>query len=253
VSEFLGRIAARAKGEGGAARPRLPARFERAELAPDDELDASLQADSEIRSLLPATDRDAAGDVERAGRDRGEGSLATDAAPPVPAGTRSSADRRARGQATDAASARPPYEPPSARRRADPAIQPDRVPSREPAGPVRATAPLPPARDRAAPPVDPAPLERARPSHAPIPAASSHAQRPVHAAPLVAAVAAPSAPVLVARATVVEEPVVVHIGRVEVRASLVEAPPTRTRVETPANSHEGPSLSEYLRGKRAPG
>jgi len=80
---------------------------------------------------------------------------------------------------------------------------------------------------------------------------ASAAVRVTPAAPAVAAAREPalSAP---AAPTRHEEPVVrVHIGRLEVRANLQQHAPEQPRREAPRD--EGPSLTDYLRGKREAG
>jgi hypothetical protein len=69
------------------------------------------------------------------------------------------------------------------------------------------------------------------------------------ASPLVAAPAPASAPASVAAVRDEPPPVRVHIGRLEVRASLGEAPSRPQPLPVPSEP-EGLSLSDYLRGKR---
>ncbi|HEY7876283.1 MAG TPA: hypothetical protein VIG64_14300 [Actinomycetota bacterium] len=248
MSDFLDRIAARAKGEGGTARPRLPARFERADVAPRDAEDPGTAA--------AVTGLPAGREPGRVTGDRGERPRANDertALPPpkevpavVVAEPRTVDDGR-----SQAPSGRPVHEQGTALRAAEPAVPVERSGAREAAGPgraaahSRASAPVAHDRDQVSPP------SRDRPTQSPTPSTVARA-RPVRAAPVVAAMSAPPAPVVAGR-TPDEQPVVVHIGRVEVRAGLVETTPPRAHVDAaPGKTHEGPSLSEYLRGKRAP-
>jgi hypothetical protein len=212
VSDFLARVAARAVGQAALARPRPPALFE----------------------------RPAGGAFEVVDHERPE---APDAAV---AGT------RAESPARPAAAAGPParaHEPPSA---PAPAPAEPRAPA---AAPPTAAAAAPGGRTPAA--HEPVPAEERAPSPGPgaaaaVPvtvAAAQPAAAPVvparPAAPVAAVHAAPAPASAPPAAT---PPVSVRIGRLEVRASLHDAPSRPPRRESsPAREL---SLADYLRGRR---
>jgi hypothetical protein len=220
VSDFLSRVAARAVGEAPLARPRLPALFEASE-----ELDV---VDEEIVVRSPSS----------AG-----GSAAAVSSDP------------------DATQARERSEPRAA----------VRTESRRTEGLTASSPPPTPRHDPGEPskPSDTLSLGRSG-VVGPRRAASAFARAPAARAPGIkklaqattasAAVAVPArraAPLTVPAPSVAQmqasvagdeqPPVRVHIGRLEVRANLHEAPRSEPRRQEP--EPEGLALSDYLRGK----
>jgi hypothetical protein len=211
VTDFLGRLAARAVGVGTAARPRLAGLFEPAAAAGDATLEV---VDEEVVAPGPAPQ------ARETPAAKGNGRRA---APP------------AQAQRAQLAPPANPAEVPAAPRpspRPDSVAQSNYGPAPPPGISPRAAEPEPvtvPRSERSLPaPVDVAPLAQA------LPAAGAR-----EAAALPAAAAPPRRE---------EPPVRVHIGRLEVRANIQPPPPERPRREPPRP--EGLSLADYLRGQR---
>jgi hypothetical protein len=231
MSDFLARIAARSVGERPAARPRLPALLAEPASALAESPEAS--EDEAVVAPPPHVPRAAAtaptrpvalsdlGGVEAAGervtgaRKAGddEGSVAASAAP-------------ARQEPSDAGGERSPPPPRSA-----PAPEPDALEA-----------------DGRTPPPFPAPN--------PAPPPGPGGTRAVRALSATTSLARPrsraAAPAPAPRAREAEPaPVRVHIGRLEVRATLQQPEREPTRREQPRSPEL--SLADYLRGKREAG
>jgi hypothetical protein len=215
VSDFLGRIAARAVGEAPLAQPRLPELFEQ----PGGADDAGIQ---EIDEEIVVERAPAPVPVDAPTRTVGEQVHAPERAP----------------QPSPTAQPKQPEAAPSPRRaRATTASQPRRT-ERVVVEPV---VPLP---------ASPGTAAEASAPDAVVPVAAAVAA-PAAVARRVAAPFEAPAPAVPSPARDEAPAVRVHIGRLEVRANLQQAPPQpRTREEAPP---QGPSLSDYLRGKRVAG
>jgi hypothetical protein len=221
MTDFLARLAARAVGEEDAvARPRLPARFEAA-------------APPASGAELPIVEDDVAADPGRA-TDRQEAVDRPTSSETPPAGTEHAGEPPRPVSPNEEVPSRPDARRPPDRTRVDPD-----------ALVARAAAP-PPARrtpdvtgDPRAPAVTPA----------------------TPAAPVVPAAAARPAPFEVAAPPMrsaspplddTSPTVRIHIGRLEVRANLVDPAPPRSRARDQDDAREPArlSLSDYLRGER---
>jgi hypothetical protein len=207
VSDFLGRLAARAVGEIGVARPRVPPVFEPAEAATEPPLEI---VDEEV--VAPVPPRRAPGETP-------------DPAIPQPPTPRAPLPLPMEG-VTAAPAAAPAGPPPAgiARQALSEATQDEPLPDRDA---VRA-------EPRTSSPAAPAVI--AVPAAPPSPPA------------VVAGARAAASPPLSAVAHDESRTVRVHIGRLEVRANLHEAPREQQRREP--RQPEGLSLADYLRGKR---
>jgi len=218
VSDFLSRMAARAVGEPAAARPRVPALFEKPGAAGE--------------ATLEVVDEEVVAPRGTAGREE-----------PHPAGTRAPA-------ASPPAWPRPDPEPATAP--PAPGATPSAPRPHEIAVPPRAISSAQ-HHERL-----PEPLQAGRPERLAVTAADGRnpplASAAVRVTPAVPAVAAAPEPALSAPAAVArhDEPAVrVHIGRLEVRANLQQPAPKQPRREAPRA--EELSLADYLRGKRRTG
>jgi len=209
VSDLLGRLAARAVGAPALAQPRLP-------VSPAGAAAGRIEVVDE-QVVVPGTPPRALaqppGEPGRAGPHR------VLEATPVPG---------AAGEATPSIGITVPPPAPAAEapRRARPVAAP------EPVSAVPATDAEPDA-----PPAEP------RTAGVAVTAVPATPAVPVPAAP-----AGPPAPAAAAAARDEPPPVHVHIGRLEVRASLEEAP--RPQPLTAPRQPDGLSLSDYLRGRR---
>ena len=227
MSGFLARVAARAVGEAPLAGPRLPTVFERAQATPAEGglegVDAEVSAGPLSRGETPPSAA-----LPRPGRTS-----------PTPA---SDADPIA-APARRRESAAPEPEAPAAHALVPRAVEP--LPEIAPATGDISVKPLAEASHAVA---RPDPVARAVPAAAAVAAVAA-----VPVAPAVLGFRARPAPSQEAvRSGLAEPPTVrVHIGRLEVRANLQEAPPPRPRrAET---APPGPSLADYLRGHRTAG
>jgi len=211
VSDFVGRMAARAVGISVVAQPRIPGIFE--QQAADEPASIAV-IDAENVAPRPS---------------QREAAPSTPATPPPDASA-----REATSEPRDDATA-PPLE---------------RLASPSPAEGLRPSYPVPDhegrdehaalPRPQARPRTQPGERASTRPAVA---------ARPAPPAVPALALAAPSASSRPAAALQAEPPAVrVHIGRLEVRANVQE-PPREPRRREVANA-EGLSLSDYLRGKR---
>lgn len=210
MSDFIGRVAARAVGERAAASPRVPSLFEAAGPGPGAALEV---IDEEVVPPAPAR---ASPGAPAAPSQPGASPAPAAASAPMPS-------------ETPAVSGETDVLPPSKRgAEASPRKNGERTP--EPAATTPASAPRRTQSEERAP--------AAAAIAAPVltPALPVVARAPAHAVPMPAAAAA-------------EPPAVrVHIGRLEVRAHLQEQPrrPERPPVAKPQEL----SLSDYLRGRR---
>jgi hypothetical protein len=214
VSDFLGRIAARAVGEAALAQPRLPALFEQAGSA---ETFGPGIVDEEV--VVPASARE----VQAGGARH-------------PALETRPREAREPHRTADVTHERENHVLASVPTASEPQIAESPKPSDTLSLGVGEAPPLPP------PPVPSASPER------PSVAASAAV---VPAAPAIRGVRLPepSTPAGVPE----EQPAVrVHIGRLEVRANLQDAAP-RPQPRPAESRPQGLSLSDYLRGKREAG
>ena len=220
MSDFLSRVAARAVGEAPVAQPRLPALFERAGFAAEPGLEvveeeivapAASSAGRELRTgpePLPSGDRTAAPAAETRSR-----RSAQSTASPSPTSPRDSGEPSKRNDALS-------LERSGAAGQSAAAASPARVPA------VSASPGPEPVRTTATSVAVAVPARRAAPLAVPAPAVAHAAANVPHDEP----------------------PVRVHIGRLEVRANLQEAPRTERRREE--REPEGLALSDYLRGRK---
>lgn len=213
MSDFIGRVAARAAGERAAALPRVPSLFESQGTSSDPELEVIEQ---EVVAPAPSPRRTPAvvkasppgQDVEPRGPSIAEGAVSAEI------------------------DASPAPEPPEQFAPASPA------PARR-EQPARAPVDAPPGQAR---------LRPGRETHAPVIAVASPSVTPAVRA--VRGARAPDMPPP-APAAVAEQPAVrVHIGRLEVRANLQE--PARQQPRPEPRRPLELSLGDYLRGKRDP-
>jgi hypothetical protein len=212
VSDFIGRVAARAVGERDAATPRVASLFE---------------ASGAIGGGLEVIDEKVVAPV--ASRAEADPRAPAPAGMPVPSTAGGTASAAARADAAPSRIALGDTMPTESS--AEPrGLQPDEAIS-EPAAEARPAAPL--SREHDDERVS-APFSVAAPALTPavpvVPGARAHA--------VPAAAASPAEPA----------PVRVHIGRLEVRANLQERP--RRTERTPAPRAQELSLSDYLRGRR---
>jgi hypothetical protein len=218
VSGFLGRLAARAVGESAAARPRVPSPFPLAGDAEIVETTEEVAGDPPPARPAPPA-RFVQRPPQRVGSTQPPG---TRAVAPQPAGTRgrSTAPVQPGARPVDPAAQQqqPQHLVPEA-----PALEADPGP-RGPAGEAGETRLL------------------RRHEREIVTARPASATPPPAAGPLAPA----RAPAEQARAG--QPPVRVHIGRLEVRASLPEAPREPVSREQPPAS--ALSLADYLRGRR---
>lgn len=218
MSDFVSRVAARAVGQAASAQPRLPALFE-----PSGPGGGGLEAVEEMVAPTPAASRSAA---SPAALEAGRALEHPVAAPPGLA-------RPQPGRPAPATPARPRHRQGySASDKLSPAAAGD-------GGAAAESFVEPTSAERGAV----APASPIAPVSAPS-AAAAAAQPVARAAP----VASPP-PVARTAAAAEQRPVRVHIGRLEVRAALQEAPiPQRAR-ERPRPQEL--SLGDYLRGRRS--
>jgi hypothetical protein len=222
VSDFLTRVASRAVGQSASAQPRLPALFERAE-------PAGAMVESEETPIAAPPSRPAASERE--------------APRPVgPPREEVPVERQAAAPRAPVPEAAPPVGPPPPWPAPEPALRETVVVTSPPATRiVRETVgeretPVEAAAAVRAEPVSPAPAVIAAPAVAARPAAAE---------------ADPPAPAAEARARAEAPAVRVHIGRLEVRASLHEAPAPERPAGRERPEPDGLSLADYLRGERA--
>jgi hypothetical protein len=214
VSDFLGRIAARAVGEAPLAQPRLPALFEQAGSA---ETFGPRIVDEEVVVPAPARELKAGGTTR----------------PALEAKPREAREPHTTANVTHDRENQIPVSVPRA---SDPQIAEPPKPRDTLSLGVGEAPSLPPAPA-------PSPLPE-RPS-----VAASAAVVPAAPANRGVRLPEPSTPAFVPE----EQPAVrVHIGRLEVRANLQDAAP-RPQPRLAESRPQGLSLSDYLRGKREAG
>jgi hypothetical protein len=213
VSGFLGRVASRAVGAATVASPRLAGPF-------------GLREVEAPAGPEPARHAEPVSGAEREGRHQPGGSRATSAG-----GGGSTARTTARSAG--------PGRPVGGTERIDVSPAPDAEPVTPPRVPSAAAELEEP---------DPAPAKSSPPA---IRSATGAPAPVVPLARATPAVPAPLAPATVATIAAAEQPQVrVHIGRLEVRASLEQPAPQPRRREEPRRPPEL-SLSDYLRGRQA--
>jgi hypothetical protein len=211
MTDFLGRIAARAVGAAAVAQPRLPGLFEPPGAAGGTTLEV---VEEEVVLRPPRSPRS----EDTAAPEPSPAPALSPAVPAPPATERGEQlTEILAGQPPElAASASEPAAPPAAALR-------EREPVHAEAVTVAAAAPEVASAPRAA--VAAVPLTRAQPAadaREPAPSVATRAEEP--------------------------PPVHVHIGRLEVRANVPEPPRERPRREP--SRPEALSLADYLRGKR---
>lgn len=218
MSAFLSRLAAKAVGQAAAAQPRLPGLFE----ASSDPFDTL-----EVVDEVVAVDADPVATPASADRPAGD-ATSRPVSPPARSPT-------AGNVTIDSATQRP--EPAWPIERRDESGRSDRQRTRTVVSDQPAIVDV---ADASGPDPVPVPMTSltvpAVPLSAATPVASSSASEPMRRAP-------PSA--------AEPPPVRVHIGRLEVRASLPEGPPVRPPApKGREEGTEGVSLADYLRGVR---